>query len=75
MTAEQWAIVVLIPPATFGVTVAMESWARWLRAGRKVRHYQQQAEQASRDRHPTVYDNDCGRPNCGVCELHRRRHG
>jgi hypothetical protein len=44
------AVVVLGPPAMFGVVVAAESWTHWAQSRRRAHTLQQ----ASRDRHPSA---------------------
>ena len=57
MNSTMFAIVVLFPPAMFGVARLIEDW----HTARRLRE--------ARHRHPTSrYDGDCGQPDCGLCK-------
>ena len=74
MTAADWWIVLLLPPAVFGIMIAVDQHRTRARQRRWDQHTHQALRQA-KDRHPSTsrYDQDCGRPDCGVCNLYRNR--
>jgi hypothetical protein len=63
MTAEQLLIVFLLPPAVFGIAMALEWWGDWSRARRWAR-----GGPSDMHRHPAFTREDCGDPACVLCQ-------